>query len=222
MATLILPANTAWEAAEAAALAIPAPPLRRPSVAEIAAVAQALTEPGAALLVGGAALYSDLGMVAVRIAAHTGARLMAPFFTARLRRGAGAQHFERLAYEVDQILAIRAGVRRLVLCGAGRPTAFFAYPGKPVFERGARDPGDGSVLGRDGRRLDLAGPGAGGGRCAGCHGGAGPDRAAPRAFDAGQGRCGDGGFAARGYRGGERGRHLGRADYGGLGFSLGK
>ena len=97
----------------------------------VVAAARALAEPGAALMVGGAALHSDLGMVAARVAARTGARLMAPFFAARVRRGAGAVRFERLAYEVDQNLALMAGVRHLVLCGAARPTAFFAYPGKP-------------------------------------------------------------------------------------------
>jgi acetolactate synthase-1/2/3 large subunit len=38
---------------------------------------------------------------------------------------------QRLVYEVDANLAIMADVTTLVLCGAGRPTAFFAYPGKP-------------------------------------------------------------------------------------------
>ena len=37
----------------------------------------------------------------------------------------------RLAYEVDLNIGILADVRTLVLCGAQRPTAFFAYPGKP-------------------------------------------------------------------------------------------
>ena len=62
------------------------PPLRRPSALEIAGAARVLTAPGAALMVDGAALYSDLGLVAAGIAAKTGARLMAPFFTARQRR----------------------------------------------------------------------------------------------------------------------------------------
>ena len=86
IATLILPANTAWEEGGAPALAAPPPALRRPAAAEIAGAARVLTTPGAALMVDGAALYTDLGLVAARIAAKTGARLMAPFFTARQRR----------------------------------------------------------------------------------------------------------------------------------------
>ncbi len=131
IATLILPANTAWEVADGPAVAAVPPALRRPSAELIAAAARALSEPAAALLVDGAALYSDLGLVAARIAARTGARLMAPFFAARSRRGAGSVPMQRLAYEVDQNLAIMADIRSLVLCGAARPTAFFAYPGKP-------------------------------------------------------------------------------------------
>ena len=131
IATLILPANTAWEAAETPAIAAPPPALRRPSAVEIAAAARALTASGAALMVAGEALWSDLGLVAARIAVKTGARLMSPFFVARQRRGGGTPRFTRLAYEVDQNLAILADTSTLVLVGAARPTAFFAYPGKP-------------------------------------------------------------------------------------------
>ena len=131
VATLILPANTAWEAAVGPEVAEAPPALRRPSAAKIEGAAQALLVPGAALMVDGAALYTDLGLVAARIAARTGARLMAPFFSARQRRGGGSLRLTRLAYEVDQNLGIMADVQALVLVGAERPTAFFAYPGKP-------------------------------------------------------------------------------------------
>ena len=131
IATLILPANTAWEEAAGSALAAPPPALRRPDAATIAAAAQALTRPGAALMVDGVAMHSDLGQVAARIARKTGCRLMGPFFSARTRRGAGSVRMLRLAYEVDANLQIMADIPTLVLCGAQRPTAFFAYPGKP-------------------------------------------------------------------------------------------
>ena len=132
IATLILPANTAWEAALAPAVAAAPPALRRPSLVQVMAAAEALRQPGAALMVDGVALYDPThGAVAARIAAVTGARLMGPFFAARTRRGAGSVPLQRLAYEVDLNLAIMAEVRTLVLCGAARPTAFFAYPGKP-------------------------------------------------------------------------------------------
>ena len=132
IATLILPANTAWEAGGAPVVAGPAPALRRPSIAAIEAAARALVQPGAALMIDGRAVWDvDLGQVAARIARATGCRLMAPFYTPRVRRGAGSLAMQRLVYEVDGNLAIMADVQTLVLCGAARPTAFFAYPGKP-------------------------------------------------------------------------------------------
>jgi acetolactate synthase-1/2/3 large subunit len=131
IATVILPANTAWEAAAATAVAAAPPALRRPSAAAIAAAAVALRQPGAALMVDGVAMFTDLGQLGARIARKTGCRLMGPFFSARTRRGAGSVRMERLAYEVDANLQIMAGISTLVLCGAPRPTAFFAYPGKP-------------------------------------------------------------------------------------------
>ena len=56
---------------------------------------------------------------------------MAPFFAARSQRGAGTVRMQRMVYELDQNVAIMAETTTLVLCGAARPTAFFAYPGKP-------------------------------------------------------------------------------------------
>lgn len=131
IATLILPANTAWEDADAPAIAAPPAPLRRPSDAQIAAAARALTQPGAVLMVDGPALYTDLAEVAAKIARKTGATLMGPFFAARTRRGGGTVRMQRMAYEVDSNIALLADKTCLVLCGAARPTAFFAYPNKP-------------------------------------------------------------------------------------------
>lgn len=137
VATLILPANTAWEAAGATAVAAPPAALRRPSPAMIEAAARALTQPGAALMVDGRALYTDLSDLAAKVAKKTGAVLMAPFFAARTRRGAGSVRLQRLAYEVDLNIGILADKTCLVLLGAARPTAFFAYPGKPSLPEAA-------------------------------------------------------------------------------------
>ncbi|EEW24778.1 acetolactate synthase large subunit [Rhodobacter ferrooxidans] len=130
IATLILPANTAWEAAVGREVSAAPPALLRPSDAEIDAAARALCQPGAALLVDGAALWGAAGQVAASIAAKTGCRLLAPCLPARIRRGEGAVRFERLAYVVEENVAALAGITHLVLCGTQRPTSFFAYPGK--------------------------------------------------------------------------------------------
>lgn len=131
IATLILPANTAWESADGNAIA-PAPlPLRRPSQAEIKAAARALREPGAVLLIDGPALWTDLGLLAKRMTKASGARLMQPYFVSRVRLGAGALKIERMAYRIVDNQKLLAGVPSLVLCGTTRPAGFFAYPGLP-------------------------------------------------------------------------------------------
>lgn len=131
IATLILPANTAWEEAASHVVAVAPPPLRRPSEAEIKAAAQALRQPGAILLLDGPALYSDDGLLAKRLTKAAGARLMQPFFAARFRRGAGAVKIERMAYRIEDNTALLKGAPALVLCGTTRPAGFFAYPGLP-------------------------------------------------------------------------------------------
>ena len=130
-----------------AATSAPPPPLHRPRPDEITAAVRVLRQAGAALLVDGVALHSDLGEVAARIAKATGARLMQPFFAARFRRGGGALRFERLAYRIEENLVMLAGITQLVLCGTTRPAGFFAYPGKPSLPENP-----------DGRLIELCGP----------------------------------------------------------------
>ncbi len=132
VATLILPADTAWNEAEgpAAPLAVAA----RPKVSE-----EALAEAAAALrsgeptllLIGGRALRARPLELAGRIAQASGARLLAPTSNARIARGAGRVALGRVFYPVADALAQLSEVRRVVLVGAAEPVAFFAYPGKP-------------------------------------------------------------------------------------------
>ena len=131
LATLVLPANTAWQEATGPAVPVPPSPLIPPDLARIQAAAHTLQLPGAALMVDGPTMHGDLGLLAARIAKKTGARLIAPYLAARIRRGAGAVAFERLAYGVDDNAAVLKDVRHMVLAGSQRPTNFFAYPGKP-------------------------------------------------------------------------------------------
>ena len=131
IATLILPADTAWGMGGAVAMAAPPPALHRPSDAMIGAAAAALRSPGAALLLDGPALWGELAMVAGRIARATGCALWCPYLAARIQRGQGAPLIRRMAYRVADNMALLAETRHLVLCGATRPASFFAYPGLP-------------------------------------------------------------------------------------------
>ncbi len=69
--------------------------------------------------------------LAGKIAAKTGARLIAQGSNARTQRGRGRVSVERIPYVVDQALKVLAGLKHIILVGAKMPVAFFAYPDKP-------------------------------------------------------------------------------------------
>ena len=132
VATLILPADASWNEANGPA---PLPPVEgRASVAPeaISEAARVLRsgEP-TILFLGGDALREPGLMLAGRIAAKTGARLLAPTLNARVDRGAGRVAVDFLPYPVADAVATLADARHLVLVGSEAPVAFFAYPGKP-------------------------------------------------------------------------------------------
>ena len=132
VATLILPADMAWNEGSGVASVPPAPP--RPAVAsamvETAARILRSGEP-TVLLLGGVSLRAECLALAGRIAARSGAQLLAQTFNARVERGAGRVPVERVPYFVDQALAVFKGVRHVLLVGARAPVAFVGYPGKP-------------------------------------------------------------------------------------------
>src|SRR5919112_1860012 len=132
VATLILPADASWNEADGPA---PLPPVegRAPVAPEtISNVARALRSGEPALLfMGGDALREPGLTLAGRIAAKTGARLIAQTLNARVERGAGRVAVDFLPYPVDAALATLGEARHLVLVGSEAPVAFFAYPGRP-------------------------------------------------------------------------------------------
>src|SRR5215216_3294346 len=131
VATLILPADASWNEADGPA-PLPSVEGRAPGAPEaISEVVRVLRsgEP-AVLFMGGDALREPGLTLAGRIAAKTGARLLAQTLNARVERGAGRVAVDFLPYPVDAALAALAA-RHLVLVGSEAPVAFFAYPGKP-------------------------------------------------------------------------------------------
>ena len=132
VATLILPGDTAWDEGSGP-VAVPAAPQRaRVDEAAIREAARVLRlgEP-TVLLLTGPALREDGLALAGRIAAKTGARILAQTFNRRMERGAGRVSVERIPYPVDQALKLLEGVKHMVLAGSRIPVAFFAYPDKP-------------------------------------------------------------------------------------------
>lgn len=132
VATLLLPADTAWSEAQehpVAARGSVAP--AAPDAAAVAAAAAALRQPGAVLFLGFGALRGEALETAGRIAATTGATLVAQTANPVIERGAGRVVVERLPFASDAALRRLSTVPAMVLAGARPPVAFFARPEQP-------------------------------------------------------------------------------------------
>jgi len=132
VATLILPADTAWNEGAGPAIVPFVPGRASVSGEAVDAAARILRSGAPTLLLLTAAAVRERGLeLAGRIAAATGARLMAQTFNARIERGAGRVPIERVPYPVDAAVAALAGYKHVILVGSKQPVAFFAYPDKP-------------------------------------------------------------------------------------------
>ena len=132
IASLILPADTAWNDGTGP---VPVPPAETPAAPSREAVLEAAKvlrsgEPTLILLTGRAVRADGLEL-AGKIAQKCGAKLMAQGSNARTQRGRGRVSVERIPYVVDHALKVLDGLRHVILVGAKMPVAFFAYPNKP-------------------------------------------------------------------------------------------
>ena len=133
IATLILPADTAWNEADSVAQV---PEENQPAGYSSGAVdraAEVLGHGGAhnLLLLTGSALTERALALAAQIAGKTGCKVMAQTFNARTARGSGRLSIERVPYVVDQAVLALKNIKNIVLVEASDPVAFFAYPEKP-------------------------------------------------------------------------------------------
>jgi len=132
IATLIVPANHAWD--EASATSEPRAAADIPCVSSEAvdqAVAALLSGDPVAIMLGGMAFREGCLEIAGRIAEATGAILIGETFAARIQRGRGRVAFERLPYFGEMAADALKGFKHIILAGAKAPVSFFAYPGKP-------------------------------------------------------------------------------------------
>jgi acetolactate synthase-1/2/3 large subunit len=133
IATLILPADAAWNEATRASSA------RRPR--ELVAADDARIEQIAAVLRSGepaGILLNHTGLAsssaledADRIAQATGAELFADTSFARIEAGAGRVPIASVPYPVDDAVRVLKHLRHCILVQAAEPVGFFAYPDKP-------------------------------------------------------------------------------------------
>ncbi len=131
VATLILPADTAWNRTSASAVPLPkvAPkPVDASQVEEVARVLRS-GEPSVILMNG--VISARRTAIADRVAQATGARVIMDTFVPRIERGAGRAEVARLPYFGEQATEVLAGTKHLILCSTQPPITFFAYPDKP-------------------------------------------------------------------------------------------
>jgi acetolactate synthase I/II/III large subunit len=132
VATLILPADTAWGPGGPVAAAPSQAAAPKAEEATVAAAAAALRKGHGALMLLGADAVRDANLaLAAGIAAKTGARFMGRTSLPRMERGVGRIGLPRVPYYVDQALEALADVETIVLIGADDPVSFFGYPEKP-------------------------------------------------------------------------------------------
>ena len=136
IATLILPANCAWEPSDPGKYSTaPAQTSALPLTETVQAIARMLSDPATAatttLLLGGPALRARATEYAGKIAAHTGCKLACEPRNPRTERGRGRVNVVPLPFPVDGAVAMLRDTKNLVLVGSANPVAFFAYPDKP-------------------------------------------------------------------------------------------
>jgi acetolactate synthase-1/2/3 large subunit len=132
ISTLILPADASWLPSGGPAAPLPVPRARAVESGRLEEVAKILRsgEP-CGLFVGGTACLAGTLADAGRVAAATGAKLLAETFPARYERGAGRVPAERLGYLAEFAQMQLDGLKHLILVEASAPVSFFAYPEKP-------------------------------------------------------------------------------------------
>lgn len=136
IATLILPANCAWEPSDPGHYSTaPAQTAAAPLADTVLALARLLsnrkTAEATTLLLGGPALRAKSATLAGKIAAHTGCKLASEPRNPRMERGRGRVNIAPLPFPVDGAVAVLKDAKHLVLVGSAAPVAFFAYPNKP-------------------------------------------------------------------------------------------
>ena len=133
IATLILPADTAWDEAPDEPVVRARQPAPKPCDLSVPAQVREALSRGmrVTLLLGGEALKGEALEIAGRISAHNGVQLRCQTSVARAERGAGRVVVQPLPYRIEAAVKALENTDMLVLVGESEPVAFFAYPGRP-------------------------------------------------------------------------------------------
>ena len=134
IASLILPADTAWGEGGDIVKAKYRDTRNKIDEATIKKVAKFLTNGNySTLILGGGALTEEATLLAGKISSKTGCGIITEAANARLSRGAGRLDMLRIpgAGVVDRALDMLEKAGQLVLVASKPPVAFFGYPNKP-------------------------------------------------------------------------------------------
>ncbi|WP_224767391.1 acetolactate synthase large subunit [Paracoccus yeei] len=133
IATLILPSDASWDGG--GQVAQPFPDLAPPPVDANAVdgAARILRDHAGStlILLGSRATLATAQEAAYRVAAATGAEILAEYVCARMSRGQGRVPIERVPYTLAAAKARLARFSHIILVGARPPVGFFGYPGQP-------------------------------------------------------------------------------------------
>jgi acetolactate synthase-1/2/3 large subunit len=113
-----------------AAVDAPALPKQVPD-AVIEAVAQAIRDGGALMLIGGKALRARPMALAAAIGAKSAVEVTSISRSPRIERGAGSAIIGRIPNPVEKSIDKFHAAKSLILVDEDAPVAFFAHPGKP-------------------------------------------------------------------------------------------
>ncbi|MFT7685792.1 MAG: acetolactate synthase-1/2/3 large subunit [Candidatus Azotimanducaceae bacterium] len=131
IATLIVPADCAWNDSVEPENCLPAVELTKVEDVSISKASDLLRNGANTVLLMNNLALTEKGLaLADQIAQKTGARVLCDTFTKRLPRGQGRCGIERLGYFAEQAVEQLKGVEQLIMVGTKAPVAFFAYPGK--------------------------------------------------------------------------------------------
>lgn len=138
IATLILPADAAWEECATGKHEVrpqaDIPEVEGKTIDTIARIIHEAADPSRiALLLGGRAMRAKCTELAGRIAAKTGCRIFSETKSARCERGQGRVNIPKIPYPLDPSIELLRDIDILILVGTNEPVAFFAYPDKPRF-----------------------------------------------------------------------------------------
>lgn len=132
ISTLIAPTDCHWDPAPGAPQPVSPVPTPRVAADTIEAAAELLNNGRkTGILLGTHALREEGLEIAGRIAARTGAQLLAETFPARLARGEGRVEVQLVPYFLEMAQFFFAEYEQIILIGALPPVATFAYEGSP-------------------------------------------------------------------------------------------